>query len=376
MNIGLNLLFLIPEKVGGTETYSRGLIDELEKIDKNNDYALFCNKENYGTFSYRLSKFRRILCPVTGSIRPLRIIWEQLVLPFQILIQKTEVLLSLGYICPLFLPCKSVVVIFDLNWFFHPEEFSFVARFFWKTLVTLSAQRADLIITSSENSKKEISWVLGVPLGKIKVVYGGIDTKRFRPIKDKKKILEIKKRYGVKKDFILTVSAAYRFKNLGRLIDAFKTVNETKPEVQLLIVGLGGRGKPELLAKIKNYKLSDRVIVAGWVPDEELPMLYSAAEVYVHPSLYEGFGFPVLEAMACGCPVISSSSASLPELVGKQGILINALEVEEISRAILKLLSDSKLKKSLTRGGIDQVRKFSWEKSATLMKSLLGRVCS
>lgn len=374
MKIGINTLFLIPGKVGGTETYTRGLITGTEKIDKKNEYTIFCNKENYTTFSLNSENFKKILCPVLSTLRFQRILYEQLLFPFRIWRERIDVLLSTGYICPICLPCKSIVVIYDLNWFFHPEEFSPLARFFWKLLVTLSAKRSDLIITSSENSKKDISSVLNVKKNKIRVVYGGIDRKKFYLAKDKEIVSKIKDKYQIKNKLILTVSASYKFKNLTKLIEGFNTLLKKAQSLQLLIVGLGGKGKPEIEKQINEFNLDHKVLVAGWVPEEDLPLLYKAAEMYVHPSLYEGFGFPVLEAMACGCPVVSSKSASLPELVGNAGLQVDAKRPTEIRKQMERLLSDIKLRNELKKRGLTQADKFTWEKASSEMLSIFHQL--
>lgn len=374
MKVGFNLLFLLPEKVGGTETYSRGMIESLEKLDKENEFFIFCNRENFQSFKFKSKNFQKVFSPVKASIRFLRILWEQAVLPIQAWFKKIDVLVSLGYVCPLFISCKSIVVIYDLNWFFHPEEFSFLERIAWKTLVSFSAKRADLIVTTSKNSKKDITRILKIPKGKISVVYGGIDRERFKPIKNGKGHTVIKEKYGIKDRFLLTVSASYYFKNLDKLIDAFKDISEKFSDLQLLVVGLSGRAKPGILKKIKKYNFENKVIIAGWVPDEDLPLLYSAAEVYIHPSLYEGFGLPVLEAMACGCPVVSSNAASLPELVGDAAILADATETQALKNAIIKILTNQKLRKELILKGLKRVKKFTWIQTATTVRNLIRKL--
>lgn len=374
MKVGFNLLFLLPEKVGGTETYSRGMIESLEKLDKENEFFIFCNRENFQSFKFKSKNFQKVFSPVKASIRFLRILWEQAVLPIQAWFKKIDVLVSLGYVCPLFISCKSIVVIYDLNWFFHPEEFSFLEHIVWKTLVSLSAKRADYIITSSENSKNDISRVLKIPKEKISVVYGGIDRERFMLIKDKKKLLAIKKKYGIEDRFLLTVSASYHFKNLGKLIDSFYLVSQKFPRLQLLVVGLSGRAKPEILEKIKRHNLEKKVIVTGWVPDEDLPLLYSAAEACVHPSLYEGFGFPVLEAMACGCPVISSDAASLPELVGDASILVDAARSDDLAKGMKVVFESQSSARDLRRKGLERTKFFTWEKAALGFYQILNNL--
>lgn len=371
MRIGFNLLYLLPNKIGGTETYARGVLSGLVRQKKIFEYLLFCNQENYGTFQIKNKSFKKKLINIPARLKFVRLISEQLLLPFYCYFQKIDVLMSFGYICPLFLPCKSAVFIYDLNWFFHPEEFSFFERMAWKLLVTLSAKRAEIIITSSENSQKDIIKILKIAKDKVKVIYGGVDRTRFKTISEKKRIQEIKNKYGIVKDYLLTVSAAYKFKNLVALVSAFKDLLIDFPDLQLMIVGLGGKGKTDLITKIKALNLQKKIAVTGWVPDEDLPTLYSAAKVYVHPSLYEGFGFPVLEAMACGCPVVSSRAASLPELIGDAGMLIDAKKKEKILGALKGLLSDERLTKELKRKGIQRSKDFSWEKAA---KTILGIV--
>ncbi|MDP3888633.1 MAG: glycosyltransferase family 1 protein [bacterium] len=373
MKIGLNLLFLIPNKVGGTETYARGILEQLDIIDKKNEYLVFCNQENYSSFRFKEKRLKKILCPIKAVFRPFRIIFEQFCLPVIIFLNHVDAIVSFGYIGPLFVPCKSHVVIYDLNWFYHPEEFSRFSHFFWKTLVTLSAKRAERIITSSQNSKQSLIEVLNILPEKIFVVYGGIDRTRFQPIIKNSEIVRTKKKYGLSGDFIFTASAAYKFKNLGRLIDAFKVVVGEIPDIQLLIVGLDGKAGPEILGKIKNGSLEKNVIIAGWVPNSDLPILYSSAKLYVHPSLYEGFGFPVLEAMACGTPVISSNAASLPELVGDGGILVDAKKTEKLAKEIIRVLKDKGLSSTLIKKGRVRASLFTWEKSAKIFHSLLTK---
>src|SRR5688572_13500615 len=200
MKIVLNSLFLIPNKVGGTETYLRGFLSKLTLTQKKK-LLLVTNQENHNTFPGIAKKKLNI----PASIRPLRLLVEQLFLPFLLFRQKADVIISFGYITPLFTHCPRIVVIFDLNWHYHPEEFSIINRIILKTLITLSAKRADHIITSSNASKRRISKVLKIGKEKISVVYGGVDLNKFS---SKKKNIKVNKKHKIDSPYIFTVSAA------------------------------------------------------------------------------------------------------------------------------------------------------------------------
>lgn len=168
--IGINSLFLIPGKVGGSEPYSRGIIEALYKFDKRNRYIIFCNKENYDTFD---KKYTRVLISVKASNRFIRLLVEQLVLPIYLYFLKIDLIFSLGYTSPFFTPCKSIVNIFDLNWYYHPEDFNYFQKTIWKFFVTNSARFADAITTSSFSSKKSIEDVFKYKK-RIEVIYPGL----------------------------------------------------------------------------------------------------------------------------------------------------------------------------------------------------------
>ena len=366
MRIGINALFLIPGKVGGSETYVRNLLKNLGAIDRENEYVLFTNLENSGIFKIPPDNFREVLCPIRASFRPARVLWEQFVLPFQIKKYKIEILHSPGYTAPILTPCHSVVTIHDMNYFFYPEDFPKLTTFLLKLLVPLAARRSDKIIAVSENSKKDIAKILKIPESKICVIYEAGASGLSVPMSDENKPREkLKERYGIDKRFILTVSASHPHKNLDRLIEAYEILCRSyQIDCQLVIVGIKGSAQSGLMNQVKELSLGKKVIFTGWVSNEDLSLLYSEAQLFVFPSLFEGFGIPVLEAMAQGTPVVSSNAAALPEVVAEAALLIDPYSTGEISEAIYRALTEENLRTELVKKGLRRASQFSWEKTA------------
>jgi len=377
MRIGINALFLIPGKVGGSEVYLRNLLCHLAKIDRQNEYILFVNKENFHTFQISQPNFTEVFCPIKASFRPARILWEQFILPFQIKKSNIEVLHSPGYTAPLLVSCCSIVTIYDMNCFYYPEDFSKSTTFFLKLLVTLAARRSDKIITGSRNSKKDIVQILKISESKTCVIYGAASSHLSVPLAIENKVRgKLKQRYSINKKFILTVSVSHPHKNLYRLIEAYDILyKKYQIDCQLVIVGIKGRAQSVLMSLVKELSLEKRVMFTGWIPDEDLSLLYSEAELFVFPSLFEGFGIPILEAMAHGTPVVSSNTTSLPEVAGRAALLVDPYRVDKIAEAMHRILTDETLRATLIKKGFNRASQFSWEKTARETLFAYKRVC-
>jgi len=363
MRIGINLLFLLPNSVGGTETYARGILEGLKQIDKKNNYLVFCNKEGYKTF--KSSKNIKIIClPISGKNRFLRLLFELFLFPYYIAKYNVDLLHSLGYSTPFFLNCPSLVMIYDLNWYFHPEDFSFLKRIGWRFVVRNSAKFSTKIITSSNSSKESLINIFKIHYHKIEVVYGGLP--KMKKTYPKNKLMKL----GIRNKYIFTVTSTYPHKNLITLLKSFNfLIKHKNVSFQLVVAGLAGRAHEEIIKYIRNNNLNNKVLLLGWVDDRTLATLYKFAELMVFPSLYEGFGFPVLEAMGYGAPVISSSSYSLKEVVGQAGILINPKDIQQLADKIDEVFSNKKMKDSLSKKGILRSKLFNWTLSA---KKTLG----
>jgi len=244
--------------------------------------------------------------------------------------------------------CKLIVTVHDLTPLKFPDFHNLKRKLYFRFFVKRLLKQADRIIADSISTKKDIVDLLMIKADKIDVVYLAADMKHTSK--------KVPKKYGIKDEYILYVGTVEPRKNLLRLIDAYNKLN---PPEKLVIVGASGwKNKDVYKKKNKN------IIFTGYVDDEDLPKLYSNAKVFIYPSLYEGFGLPVLEAMNCKVPVITSNTSSMPEVGGDAVLYVNPSSVDDIRIKLSKLLTDSNLRKELIKKGINQVKKFSWDKTA------------
>jgi glycosyltransferase involved in cell wall biosynthesis len=239
-------------------------------------------------------------------------------------------------------------------------------------MMLLAACSASKIITVSQFCKKDIVETLKVPETKVEVIYNGVaevyrsgTSSDFNSIEKKAKTLEFLNRFGITGPYLLYVGNFMAHKNLKTLMEAYSLLKDQSGfHHQLVLVGDNRKGRSELEDFIITRRWQNEVILTGFVPWEWLPIFYRSADLFVFPSLYEGFGLPVLEAMACGVPVVASNRSSLPEIIGEAGVLVNPESPQEIAGAIWRVLSDSSLRTRLIREGLDQARRFSWEETA------------
>jgi len=265
-----------------------------------------------------------------------------------------------------------------MNYFLFPQDWSKLALWVLKILVPLSARSSSQIIAVSQSSKRHIMKTLKIPEDKINVTYNGVD-KIFHPHHSRREILEMKNRMGIKGNFILSVAFSHPHKNLLRLLQAYYILRKDKGIThQLLLAGNPGRDHLELVRTVRKLGIDQKVIFTGYLPGHQMPLVYQAADLFVFPSLYEGFGLPILESMACGTPVVSSNAASLPEVVGKAGILVDPYDIDGMAGAMYQVLSDKNLAQDLIKKGLRQSKRFSWVQTAkdtlaVYKKAMTGR---
>lgn len=362
MRIGLNALFLIPGKVGGTEVYVRNLVRALAAAAPTDELLLYVAAEASGTFGALPAHVREIRCDVKAEQRPARILFEQLQLPRRARRDRLDVLHSLGYTAPLALGCPGVVTLHDLNYHFHPEDWSRAGLWANRLLMPRVARRATRVLTISESSRAAIREVFGIPAERIDVVYHGVDGNLAPTTAASEQ--ELRQRLELPGDYLLTVTASHPHKNLDGLLAAYERLCASwAAPPPLVVVGIRGRDHARVEASAAR-RTRGRVVVTGWVDDATLAALYRGARVFVFPSKYEGFGFPVLEAMSAGVPVASSNATSLPELVGDAALTFDPAHPDEIAAAIRRAFEDEPLRAELIARGQAQASRFTWARCA------------
>lgn len=350
MKIGIDIQTTLGEKTG-FGFYVENLINNLKKIDTKNNYSFFKPDTS------------------TDLSAPQRLIWDQLKIPQKAKIAKVDILHQPCFSAPIFYRGKVIVTIHDIIAILYGKDIPFYSRMFFSKIMPYSYHRADKIITISEHTKNDIIKYLKIPQDKIKVIYSAAGDEFFsQPVGGlsvlNHKIEAVKKKYKISGKYLIHIGTLNPRKNLSFLIKVFSQVIKQFPDYQLVITGKKGWYYQGLFDSVKELGLESKVIFTGYIEDKEKPLLYKGATIFVFPSLYEGFGLPPLEAMASGCPVISSNTSSLPEILGSAGILLSPSDELAWVRSIKSVLSDKKIQNNLSKQGILQAKKFSWEKTA------------
>jgi glycosyltransferase involved in cell wall biosynthesis len=363
MKIGINALFIRPGWHAGTEVYLRNLLHALPILGNDHEFYLFTNKENHDTFSFTASNFKKVLIPIQANIKPLRVLAEQVVLPGQARRLNLSVLHGPGYTSPALHPCPCVVTIHDMQYRYYPEIYPKGQYLFFKTFIPLSAKTSTSIITDANSTKLDLQKFLGIKPEKVNVIHLAPDSRYYQK-PSLSQIQAIRARYKLPDEYILTVSSFRPQKNTLRLLEAYRQIKQRGLKHKLVLVGrkLDPYSKAQEL--IDRLELNQDVIMTDYVPDDDLPAIYAGAGVFAFPSFFEGFGIPVLEAMACGIPVVLSNVASMPEAGGKAGYYIDPYNVDEIAEGLYKLLTEPELHQTLSAKGYAHARNFSWERVA------------
>jgi glycosyltransferase involved in cell wall biosynthesis len=288
-------------------------------------------------------------------------------------------ILHVTYNAPFASPCPVVVTVHDVIFRRFPEFFSARDRLLFATLLPLSLRRAAAIITDSECSRADIVAFYPFTAGKVYAVPLA-PAAAFRPI-EPRAARQVCERYGVAPGFILAVGNVQPRKNLPRLVAAFRDLLARESgDYQLVLVGQDALRSAEFRAEVRDLIESGRVALTGYVPESDLPALYSAAAAFVYPSLYEGFGLPILEAMACGAPVIASDRSSMPEVAGDAAVLVDPIKIDRIAAALHAVLTQPALAEELGRRGLARAAQFTWEATARgtaeVYRSALQTVCN
>ena len=272
---------------------------------------------------------------------------------------------------------KPLVTVHDLSFIRYPRCADANLRAYLNKVVPRSVHRADLVLADSQSTKNDLVELLEVEPAKIEVVYPGVE-ERFRPMVDQARFEQVRRRYSLPSQCILGLGTLQPRKNFTRLIEAFADLRSFDVaqdrfaicDLHLVIAGGKGWLYEEIFATVKRLGLEEKVVFPGFVADEDLPALYNLADLFVFPSLYEGFGIPPLDALACGTPVITSNASSLPEVVGEAGLMVEATDVKALAGAMKRAIEDDALREEMIAKGMKQAKRFTWKKAAAKLLSL------
>ena len=375
----------------GTEWYSYYLICALAELDTKNHYILYSDTPLADGLAevVRQKNFR---AKILGW--PWKFFWTQGRLALEMLFYPPDILFVPAHALPIIHPRRSVVTLHDIG--FRREGnlyersqigaessrrqkvINFLVKLFslgryeatsfdyfeWSTQFSLAHAKA--IIAISEFTKKELEEVYGAKSEKIRVIYNGYNDRLYHRIESGAKGTSVLASYGLTEPYIFYVGRLEKKKNTAVLVEAFYLLKQRWPELshKLYLIGDASFGFDDIKYSIHNFGLDHDVIATGWVAEEDLPYIFSRASAFVFPSNYEGFGIPLLQAMATGTPIAASNVASIPEIAGKAALLFDPTKPEEIAEALYKTLTDEKLREKLRQAGFERVKDFNWDRCA------------
>jgi len=353
MRIGINALFLEHPETGSGQ-YTHHLLEALAKVDSTNEYLLFSPSPAPPTsnIQYPISNWAKLWFEQVSFPRACRRLHLAHV-PY--------------FASPLFPTVPTVVTVHDLIPLILPAYRGSLLVRLYTRLVATAARKAEAIITVSQASARDLVRHLHIPLERIHVTYeaAGED---FQPVEDEAQLAAIRQKYALPERYLLYLGGFDQRKNVYTVLRAFALLVSKQPQARLVVVGkLPGRNSPlfpDPHRLVRELGVEESVIFTGWVAEEDKPSLLSGAAAFLFPSLYEGFGLPALEAMACGTPVVASNRSSLPEVVGEGGILVEPTDAESLAEAMEALLVDDALRAELRQRALAQAAKFSWKQTA------------
>ena len=363
--IGIDASRAISRAPTGTETYSRELIRALLALDGANSYRLYTRervpREYFGAsanFEIRAIPFPRL--------------WSHLRLSLEMLTRPPDALFVPAHVLPLIHPRRSIVTVHDLGQLHFPEAYPARQRLYHNWSARWNARRASRLLADSEATRDDLVQFYRVTPDKITVVYPAYDAQLYQPVHDAVRIEKIKSRFRIGGDYILAVGTIHPRKNYARLIEAFSRLEIGN--WRLVIVGKRGWLCDSIYEVVRTWKLQSQISFLDYVAAEDLPALIAGARVLAFPSLHEGFGLPVLEAQACGTPVICSMTSSFPEVAGDAALFVDPLDVDAIAGALERAWTDDALRAKLIAHGFENVKRFSWDASARRVLSVFAQL--
>jgi hypothetical protein len=366
----------------GISTYAINLIKNLANINPSNRYILFISKDvtlnpalaalqadsgclefvevpKWWRWSVRPDMINRAANAVTEKVITIPLVKRQCLDIFHSVQQGTPPFRIQN--------CQSVVTVHDLTYLIFAKTIRKRRYLRWLDRLRFSKiGQSTILIADSENTKRDMIRLLGIDHSKIRVIYLGVG-REFSPVDNPSLIQEIKTKYKIDHDYILHVGGISPTKNMRAIMQAFRElISSYKRDIQLVLAGDFSRSPylGDFKRGVKDLNLENNVVLPGNIDNGELSLFYGGAALFVYPSLYEGFGLPILEAMACGCPVVTSNTSSMPEVAGGAGLMIDPRDVAELASAMHKILVNDELRRKMKVNGIERAKRFSWEKTS------------
>lgn len=348
---------------GGFGRYVQELATGLLAVDPDNEYVAFYNHAAAAQVEPPLDGLSHFTTKLSNRPWRLSVVLAYLTrIPQDRLFPGTDVFHATDNLLPRLSQVKSVFALQDLIFRFYPETHKPLNRWFLTLMMPRFLQAADAVIAISECTSKDAVRVYGLDEAKIRVIYAAVSASFHARAPEA--ISLVRRKYGLPDSFILSVGTIEPRKNLTSLLEAYRALKNEGSDCKLVIVGKRGWLYKGFYTRLHELGLEQEVVFPGFVPDEDLPTFYSAADLFVFPSLYEGFGLPVLEAMACGVPVITSDTSSLPEVAGEAALLVDPTSVEALVAAMRRVLDDRALQAEMRARGLKRADRFTWHETA------------
>lgn len=368
MRIGINGRFLMTKQTG-VQRAALNMFATLLRIDRENEYILFVGDDGFESKLWDYPNVKVIFSNLKHGETFRNVLWEQFVLPKLAKKHKVDILHSPANMAPLFYSGKSIVHIHDLCFIVNPQWYSFAFRNWYRFVIPRIARKATRVVTNSNNSRNDLLQYFNISLDSISLVYWAVDDFFLEPNSTQEASID-----RPRKDYILYVGSLEPRKNIKLLVESYVKLRKQFPAIKTKLVLIGGENPLFAEFTLGTMEYKEDITLLGFVDEENLRSYYRNAKLVAYPSLYEGFGFPPLEAMASGTPVVTSTSSSLPEVVGDAALTVDATDATQLMDAMHQLLTDQKLRESLIRKGYERVRKFTWTRVARKILAIYHQV--
>ena len=346
------------QQEGGVKVYTKRLLPLLFSYGTQHQYVLiYQNSKLLGTYA-QYPNVEEVAVGIPGTVP-----WDQIAVPWIAWKKRLDVIFNPKFTIPFLAKAKKMFVLHGSEWFVIPEHFLRHDRWYFNTFVPLYCRHADAFIAVSNAVKADVVKHTGIDPRKVFPIHNGFDPGLFQPVRDPERLRAVREKYKLPQRFILWCGQIESRKNVARLLRAFALIKDELPH-QLVLAGEQRWSTRTELQVMQELHLEDRVHFPGWIDHGDLPAVYSLAELFAFPSLYEGFGIPLIEAMACGCPIVTANTCAPPEVLDGAGCLVDPLDVEAIAAGMKRVLLDPELRAGMIARGIERSRAFSWEQCA------------